>query len=237
MRREYPKVPGPGRRILITLLVLAVVGIGADAGARAMAESRLASSVQSSLGLDQKPDIQLQGFPFLLQVARGRLEAISVEVEDVDVEGLPLERITLDLDDLSFDLGALLSGSGAAEARTGSAQAVITEDQLSRYLQDSGTPVLVKLPGPGIRVSTRISTGTDTTTATAEGVIQVDAGRLVFAPDRVDVQGSVGVPAAALAFEIPLPELVPGIRYERVMVHEGIAAIEASLDGARLELG
>ena len=163
MRREYPKVPGPGRRILITLLVLAVVGIGADAGARAMAESRLASSVQDSLGLEEKPDIELEGFPFLLQVARGRLEAISVEVTNVDVEGLPLDRVTLHLDDLAFDVGALLRGSGAAEASAGSAQAVITEDQLSRYLQDSGTPVLVKLPGPGIRVSTRISTGTDTT--------------------------------------------------------------------------
>lgn len=236
MRREYPKVPGPGRRILITLLVLAVVGVGADAGARAIAESRLASSVQGSLGLDRKPDIELQGFPFLLQVARGQLEAISVEVRDVDVEGLPLDSVTLELDDLSFNLGALLSGSGAAEARAGSAQAVITEDQLSRYLQDSGTPVLVKLPGPGIRVSTRISTGTQTTTATAEGPLTVEGGRLVFAPDRVDIEGSVGVPAAALAFDIVLPDLIPGIRYERVLVHDGVAAIEANLDGASLEL-
>ena len=236
MRREYPKVPGPGRRILITLLVLAAVGIGADTGARAMAESRLASSVQDALGLPEKPDIELQGFPFLLQVARGRLEAISIEVDDVEVEGLPFQRVTLGLDDLSFDLGALLSGSGAAEARSGSAQAVITENALSRYLQDSGTPVLVRLPGPGIRVSTRISSGGETTTATAEGGILVEGGRLVFAPDRVDVEGSVGVPAAALAFDIPLPDLVPGIRYERVLVHDGTAAIEASLDGASLEL-
>jgi hypothetical protein len=201
-----------------------------------MAESRLASSVQDALGLPEKPDIELQGFPFLLQVARGRLQAISVAVDDVEVEGLPFQRVTLGLDDLSFDIGALLSGQGAAEARSGSAQAVITENALSRYLQDSGTPVLVRLPGPGIRVSTRISAGGETTTATAEGGILVEGGRLVFAPDRVDVEGSVGVPAAALAFDIPLPDLVPGIQYERVLVHDGTAAIEASLDGASLEL-
>lgn len=230
-------MPGPGRPILITVLVLAVVAVGADFGIKALAESRLASSVQSSLDLPRRPDIELQGFPFLIQAARGRLDGASVEVRDVVTGGIPLDTVTLSFVDLRFDGVALVSGSGTVASRGGTAQAVLTEDSLSRYLQDQGTPVEVRLRGPAIRVSTRISTGGETTTAIAEGPVRVVGGRLVFSPDNVQIEGSVGVPAAALAFDVALPELVPGITYEKVLVHDGVAAIEASLAGAELDVG
>jgi hypothetical protein len=229
-------VPGPGRPILITLLVLAAIGAGADFGARALAEARLASSIQGSLGLQQRPDIELEGFPFLLQAARGRLEAASVELHDVVAEGMALERVTLSFEDLVFDGVALVSGSGTVASRGGTAQVVLTEDALSGYLQDQGTPVEVRLRGPDIRVATRIATGAGTTTATAEGPVRVESGRLVFSPEDVQIEGSVGVPAAALAFDVPLPDLVPGIVYQRVLIQDGVAAIEASLAGAELDL-
>ncbi|MGH2710628.1 MAG: LmeA family phospholipid-binding protein [Actinomycetota bacterium] len=237
MRREYPTVHGPGRRISIILLVLVAIALGADFGIKEIAETRLASSVETALDLPERPDIDLQGFPFLLQVARGRLDAVSVEVTDVDVEGLVLDSITLSFEDLEFESSALIRGSGSIASRGGTAQAVVTEDALSAYLQDQGTPVLVTLPGPGIRVETRVSTGGETTTATAQGPVTVEGGRLVFAPEDVQVEGTVGVPAAALAFDIPLPALIPGITYESVLVQDGIAAIEASLEGAELDVG
>ncbi len=236
MRREYPTVRGPGRAILITLLVLAAIAIGVDAGARAVAESRLASSVQDVLDLPDRPDIELQGFPFLLQVARGRLDALEVELDDVDAEGLNLERVTLSFEELTFDRVALLQGSGAISVSRGSAQAVVTEDGLSTFLQEGGTPVRVRLDGPGIRVSTRISTGQQTTTATAEGPVRVEDGHLVFSPDEVQVEGTLGVPAAALAFDVLLPDLVPGIRYGSVLVTGGTAVIEADLGDTELTL-
>lgn len=237
MRREYPRVPGRGRPILITLLVLAVVAVGADFGARAIAESRLAASVQASLDLPQRPDIELEGFPFLFQAARGRLDGVSVELKDVEAGGVPLESVAMDFEDLVFDGVELVGGSGTVASRGGTAQVVMTEDALSRFLQDQGTPVLVRLPGPGIRVSTRINTGSQTTTATAEGPVRIEGGHLVFSPDDVEIEGSVGVPAAALAFDVALPDLVPGLTYETILVHDGVAAIEASLAGAELDVG
>jgi hypothetical protein len=237
VRREYPKVRGPGRTIFMVLAVLALIAVGLDAGARAVAEARLASSVQSALDLPDEPDIELQGFPFLLQVARGRLEALEVEVDDVDAEGLNLDRVTLSFEELTFDRVELLQGSGSVSVSSGSAQAVVTEDDLSRFLQEGGTPVRVQLDGPGIRVSTRISTGGLTTSATAEGPVRVEGGHLVFSPDEVEVEGTVGVPAAALAFDVVLPQLVPGIRYESVIVNDGIAAIEADLEQTELRIG
>ena len=219
------------------MVVLAVVAVGADFGARSLAESRLASSVQASLDLPQRPDIELQGFPFLLQAAQGRLDGVSVEVRDFEAGGIPLQRVTLSFEDLEFDGVALVSGSGTVASRGGTAQAVLSEIALSRYLQDQGTPVVVRLRGPGVQVTTRISTGTKTTTATAEGAVRIQDGHLVFSPKDVAIEGSVGVPAAALAFDLPLPDLVPGITYESVLVSDGVAAIEASLAGAELEVG
>ena len=236
MRREYPKVRGPGRAIFLTLLALAAIGVGVDAGARNIAEARLASSVQSALGLPDRPDIQLQGFPFLLQVARGRLAALEVGLREVEAEGLILDRVTMSFEELTFDRFSLLRGAGTVSVSSGSAQAVVTEDDLSTYLQEQGTPVRVRLGGPGIRVSTRISTGQQTTTATAEGGVRVEEGRLVFSPEEVEVEGTVGVPAAALAFDIALPDLVSGIRYESVLVNDGIAAVEADLVDTELTL-
>ena len=237
MRREYPKVSGRGRGLLIALGVIAALAIGADAGARAVAEARLAASVEETFRLPRRPDIELEGFPFLLQVARGRLDHLSVDLEDVTVEGLTFDRVTLDIEDLAFDRVELLRGSGTVAVGEGSGQAVLTQAALSDYLQDRGTPVLVRFTGPDVRVSTRIDTGAETTTATAQGPVRVEGGRLLFSPEHVEIEGTVGVPAAALAFDVALPDLVPGLRYESVLVTEGVAAIEAGLEGARLQLG
>jgi hypothetical protein len=237
VRREYPKVSGRGRRTVVTLLVLGAVVAAADFGTRALAEARLAAGMRDSLGLAEAPELELAGFPFLLQVARGRLERVSMDLPDVTLDGLRFDRVTLSLEDLDFDGLELLGGAGEVAVGGGRAEAVLSQDTVSAYLQDRGTPVLVRLPGPGVRVSTRISHGGDTTTATAEGRIGVEEATLVFSPDRVDIEGSVGVPAAALAFEVPLPDVVRGMRYETVSVHDGIAAIEASVDEARLDLG
>ena len=237
MRREYPSVPGPGRAIVVTLFVLALLAVGADFGLRLLAESRLATAAQSLYGLPERPDLALRGFPFLLQVARSRFEEVAVEVEDVELEGLAFDRVTLTLEDATFPRESLLSGIGVVTSSGGHAEVVIGEEAISAYLQEEvGVAVRVRFAGPGVRVSTRVSVGGETTTASAGGRVRVEGDALLFEPGAVEVEGSIGVPAAALAFEAPLPEVVPGVTYERVVVEEGVARVQATLAGAQLEL-
>ncbi|MDQ4005456.1 MAG: DUF2993 domain-containing protein [Actinomycetota bacterium] len=236
MRREYPRVPGPGRAIAVTLVVLVALAVGADFGVRLYTEARLASSAQASLGLPQRPDLDLRGFPFLLQFARGRFDRIGVQADDVQVEGLVIDRIDLTFEDVVFDRRALIGGGGTITSGEGTGEAELGEDAVSRYLQDHDVPVRVRFIGPGIRVSTKISFDGATTTASSEGPLRLEGGALVFEPDDVSVEGSVGVPAAALSFELPLPEVVAGIAYEAVSVEEGIAVVQASLAGAQIEI-
>jgi hypothetical protein len=236
MRREYPRVPGPGRAILITLVVLLALAVGADIGLRLFTERRLAQSAQVSLGLPQEPDLDLRGFPFLLQFARGRFDSIGVRADDVDAEGLLIERVDLTFEDVSFDRGTLLGGGGTITAGQGTGEAVLDEDEVSSYLQDRDVPVRVRFLGPSIRVSTKVSFDGSTTTASSQGRLQLEDGALVFAADDVQVEGSIGIPAAALSFELPLPEVVPGIAYRGVTVEEGLAVVTASLAGAQIEV-
>ena len=236
MRREYPRVPGPGRAILVTLLVLGLLAAGADFGVRFWTEARIAAGVQDALDLPERPELDLRGFPFLLQYARGRFDQVGVDVEDVEAEGLLIDRVALTFEDVTFDRVTLLRGTGTVTSAGGFGEAVLSEEEVSSYLQEREIPVRVRFVGPDIRVSTRISVGGATTTASADGTLSLEGGTLVFAPEGVEIEGSIGVPAAALSFEVPIPEVVDGLTYERVRVEEGTAVVEASLAGAQIEL-
>jgi hypothetical protein len=236
MRREYPRVPGPGRAIAVTLIVLIALAVGVDIGLRLFTERRLARSAQVSLGLPQEPDLDLRGFPFLLQFARGRFDAVGIGADDVEAEGLLIDRVDLTFEDVAFDRGTLLGGEGSITAGEGTGEAVLDEDEVSSYLQDHDVPVRVRFLGPAIRVSTRVSFDGSTTTASSQGRLRLVDGALVFEAEEVQVDGSIGIPAAALSFELPLPEVVPGIAYRDVTVEEGTAVVSASLVGAQIEV-
>ena len=229
-------MPGPGRAIAVTLVVLLVLVVGADFGLRLVAETRLADSAQASLGLPQRPDMDLRGFPFLLQFARGRFERVGVQADGVESEGLEIDRIDLTLEDVVFDRGSLFGGGGIITSSEGTGTAELGEEAVSSYLQDHDVPVRVRFLGPGIRVSTTISFDGSTTTASSEGRLELEGDALVVRAEDVSVEGSVGVPAAALSFELPLPEVVNGITYRSVSVEEGTALVEAGLAGAQIEV-
>ncbi len=229
-------MPGPGRAIAITLVVLVALAVGADFALRLIAEARLADSAQASLGLPQRPDLDLRGFPFLLQFARGRFERVGVQADDVESEDLVIDRVDLTFEDVVFDRASIFGGGGTITAAGGTGRAELGEDAVSAYLQDHDVPVRVRFLGPEIRVSTKISFDGSTTTASSDGRLELEGDSLVFSAQDVQVEGSVGVPAAALSFELPLPEVVNGIAYESVSVEEGVAVVEASLAGAQIDV-
>src|SRR5580704_14244470 len=73
-RRRRSRRP---RRLIISLVVLVVLLVGLDFGARAVAESVMASKIQQQ-GLTNKPDVNIGGFPFLTQVASKDFKQVSI---------------------------------------------------------------------------------------------------------------------------------------------------------------
>ncbi len=71
------------RKFLITLVVLAVLLVAADFGARAYAEYRAASAIQTELGLAQSPDVSIEGFPFLWHAVQGSYPQVIISAGNV----------------------------------------------------------------------------------------------------------------------------------------------------------
>ncbi|MGD0045141.1 MAG: DUF2993 domain-containing protein, partial [Isosphaeraceae bacterium] len=71
-----------GRTWLTWIVVIVVVLVGLDFGARAFAESRIASQIKSH-GFPAKPSVSIAGFPFLTQVAAREFHQITISSSDI----------------------------------------------------------------------------------------------------------------------------------------------------------
>ena len=238
IRREPRRLPGIGRRLFGILLSLALLGVALDFGLRFWAQSWLEGRVREALATTASPDIQLEGFPFLVQFARGRFERVEASAGPVDARGLLVRSIRLDMRDVSFSRGSLITrGGGRIRVDHGSGQIEIEEDALTAYLQDRGFPVTVELVGPDIRVSSDFDVAGASLTASATGPLELDGQRLRFSPNEIDVAGGdVAIPPGRLAFDLPSPRLLRGVRYDRVEVEEGVARLLVTLRDAVIEV-
>lgn len=74
---QQPKQKHTGRRVLITVLVLLVLLVALDFGAKAFAESEAATQIQKQ-GFPRKPTVSIAGFPFLTQVISRHFDQITI---------------------------------------------------------------------------------------------------------------------------------------------------------------
>jgi len=239
VRREVPRAArGVWRAVAVTLVVLLLSLVGLDFVLRFWAERWLAGRVEQNLALSSPAEVDLEGFPFLLQVASGSFSSVQVRLGEVRSGGFVLDGIEMDLEDVAFSRGALLSG-GDADVRVGegTGRAEVGEAALNEFLHGQGVAVNVDLRGPGIEASTTIEVGGEEATATAIGPLRLRAGALVFEPQRVRVDGSFGVPTASLSFQIDLPPPFTGVRYTGVEVTDGLLVLDAVLRGSAIPLG
>ena len=86
-----------GTKWLIALFVLLALLVGADRIALLVAESQLASRIQSSQHLSQKPDVSIDGFPFLTQVIARDFPHATVDIHGLDANGLTISDLHADL--------------------------------------------------------------------------------------------------------------------------------------------
>lgn len=101
---------GRVRKLLISLIVLAILLAIADFGLRAYAESRTASAVQAQLGTATAPDVSIEGFPFLLHAARGEYPQVVLTADALG-NGAPAgTRLVLNLFDVTLPTDQALAG-------------------------------------------------------------------------------------------------------------------------------
>ncbi len=177
--------------LLVLLLVLVVLVVVADRVGEKVAERQIAKRVQSSQGLDRRPAVDIQGFPFLTQVIANHYPTVHVTAQGLTV-GNSDRRVRLaDLDARLHDVKAIDNFSGVS-VETADGTAVLSYAELSRALG-----VTLGYAGGGrVQGSRSVQVLGQTVTGTASAQVGVAGGdELTFSSVRVGVpQAGVSVP-------------------------------------------
>ncbi|HJT37011.1 MAG TPA: DUF2993 domain-containing protein, partial [Actinomycetota bacterium] len=101
------------RRLIGWLLALVVV-VGAlfviaNVVVQRVAESKIASTLQTTFHLSTRPSVSIPGFPIIANILSGRLPHVSFTSPTAAFQGLTIEEITVVLDDVTAEGGFLHS--------------------------------------------------------------------------------------------------------------------------------
>jgi LmeA-like phospholipid-binding len=237
------QVPPPRRpawrraRVIVTVLVVLIgLLVAADFGARALAEDRFATEIQSQ-GFPRKPEVSIAGFPFLTQLISryfGQVDLSSVDVPDGPVT---IKTITAVLNGVRVNSGF----NGATVSRlTGTA--FITFPELSGALiSRAGGALGDALRGVGLRLS---DAGPDLVRASINLVLV--SGSATWRISRLSGTGIrarlvtssglfSGLGGAIGNVTIPLPSLPLGVRLTSLAVTP--AGVVGRLSGRNLSFG
>lgn len=113
--------PSSGRRAwryVIALVVIVVVLVAIDSAARAAAENVMANKIEQQ-GLQHKPDVTIDGFPFLTQVASRDFGQVNLTAADqtegpVTITSIKATGRDIKLNSYAFSSGTIGSLSGTA---------------------------------------------------------------------------------------------------------------------------
>jgi hypothetical protein len=221
--------------IVVLVAVLAVAGLVviADRGVQAVAENQIATQLQTDLGTAEKPAVDLGPFPFLHEIATGRVASAQVHLSEVE---------------LPDSNGATATGVDATFAD------ITISDQFSRIVAGSGEatgllsyPSLSALTGlelsyagtDRVQVSFELPLGEETVSGTATGrpVLNVENQTLEIADAEVAVGSTEGDEAAVeaagrlLLRSLPLRGLPYELRLTALTVREdGVQVTAAGRD-------
>jgi hypothetical protein len=195
----------------ITLLVIVLVLVGGDRAAKAYAEDRMASQVQSSLALSGKPNVTIQGFPFLTQAAARTFNTVDVNASN-ETAGpggqLQIASLTATLH------GMHIHGTNSATVDQFTASALVTFTALA---DAGGIPQGITLaPAGPNQLKATVDILGFSSDATAK-VTQVGDNKI-----NVKITDFGGVPADVLGsltdFTFSIPKLPAGVKIQSISV-------------------
>lgn len=173
------------RILLIVVVILGGLFVAADRVAVNFAEGEAADRLRANENLAATPDVSIKGFPFLTQVAGGRLDEVEVGIDGYEAAAGDGESIRID--GLEAEMkGVEFSGDFAsATAATATGTATISYSELLKAARSE--PVQVA-PGVTARV-VGLSDG-------GNGKIKVRIGATIFGTELshpVEVLSSIAV--------------------------------------------
>jgi len=213
--------PGRGRarRYVIGLVIIIVVLVILDFAARAAAENVMASKIEQQ-GLQHKPSVTIEGFPFLTQVASKNFDQVNLTAADQTEGPVTITRIkatgrNIRLNSYAFSSGTIGSLSGTA---------LISFSSLGNTLTQQVGPLGSLLHGAGLDLTAagpnevKASMNLVVTSGSATWrVAQLSGNRL-----NIRLVGSQGLPSSLLGsiqdITVQVPKLPLGLTIDSVRV-------------------
>lgn len=223
-----------GRKWLIAIVVIVVLLVGLDFGAKAFAESELASQLKSN-GVPGQPSVSIAGFPFLTQVISRDISQVTIT--DGNFPEGPITITSLRLTVNNVKISASLKG-GTAGPVTGKMN--ISLGAIGGFLAAAGPLAqliggsgggnglnVTSVPGNEIKASLDLAGGAVSWSATWKAV-QAGPGKIVLR-----LVSSSGLPSSLLSsasnITIPLPNLPLGLTMN--------GGLNSSSDGLSVSVG
>jgi len=206
------------KRLLIFAVVLLGLAVVADFIVRQVAEDKLAARVGSALELDQDPELELGGWPFVLRALDGTFPEVEVTADTLESRGVLLEDVEVSLTDVRFDLGDVISGSDrSVRTAGGRGSAALTAEALTAAARREGADVTFDFAAGGIVVSSERFGQAAATPSVSERTLTIEAD------------------AFPQPFSITLPS-IGGATYDSVGVEGGRLIVKVTLPPGRLSV-
>jgi hypothetical protein len=224
------------RRYVIGLVVIVVLLVVLDFVARAAAESVMASKIEQQ-GLQHKPDVTIDGFPFLTQVVSRDFTQVHLTAAD-QTEG-PVTITSIDATARNIKLNSYAFSSGTIGSLTGTA--VISFASLSNTLTKEVGPLGSLLNGAGLDLSDagrdKVRAAFNLVVASASATWRVSR----MSGDRLNIQlvNSSDLPSSLLGsiqdITIQIPKLPLGLTIDSVQVTP--AGVVGRVSGSNVPFG
>jgi LmeA-like phospholipid-binding len=233
--------------LLAALLLVAAVMvlIGTYAFLPSFIECVAARGVQDRLGLEETPEVRLEGDP--LPMLAGRFSGGEISLGDADLGGVRAEQVVVDLD--PFDLDVVRSVTSRApvaeEPLSGTLRATLPEAEVLRVVRAGADVPLrdLRLESGRMIVDSEATFLGLTVPVSVQGDLLLRGESLVFEPQRVAALGSdVPEEIAQGALEgtdlsFPLAGLPEGAEIEGVEVEENRLVLDGVIERIPLDSG
>ena len=231
-----PRPRRRARRYVIGLVIIIVLLVVLDFAARAAAENVMASKIEQQ-GLQHKPGVTIDGFPFLTQVANRNFELVNLTAADqtegpVTVTSINATARNIRLNSYAFSSGTIGSLSGTA---------VISFASLGNTLTQQVGPLGSLLNGAGLDLT---AVGQHEVKASLN--LLVTSGSAIWrvtqlSGDRLNVRlvDSSGLPSSLLRsiqdITLQIPKLPLGLSINSVQVTP--AGVVGRVSGTNVPFG
>ena len=225
----------PMRTVLIIVIVLIGVLVAADFGAKAFAQGKLASEIQSH-GFPKKPDVSIGGFPFLTQLVGRDFRSVTISSGDVPEGPVTINKINAVLSGVRVN--SSLSG-GTVDQLTGTV--FITFPELANALTSQAGALGSLVGGAGLTLT---AAGSNEVKATVNVLIVSGSATWRITELRgneIDVKlvSSSGLPSSLLSsvanIKLRLPALPLHLTIQSLSVTPD--GINGQLAGSHLSFG